>query len=129
MIVTDERVALFVSERVGAAFVPPFTCMGLERNGEIVAGVIFNVFEGCDVHVSIAGRGWTPHFCREVGKYVFDTLKCERMTAVTEKPEIVRIAEWLGGEVEGLLRNHFGKGRDGFIVGILKEDYRFGQHA
>lgn len=126
MIVTDERVAQFVSKTVGKAFIPPFTCMGLEREGQVVAGVIFNVFEGADVHVSIAGRGWTPAFCRAVGKYVFEQLKCERMTAITEQASIVRIGEWLGGQVEGRLRNHFGNGRDGYIVGILKEEYRFG---
>lgn len=126
MIVADDRVARFVSEVVGKGFVPPYTCMGIERDGEIIAGAIFNIFEDCDVHVSIAGRGWTKAFCREVGRYVFGTLKCERMTAVTEHPQVVRFAERLGGSVEGLLRNHFGRGRDAFIVGILKEEYRFG---
>lgn len=125
MIVTDERVARFVSDVVGKGFIPPYTCMGIERGGKITAGVIFNVFEGEDVHVSIAGTGWTRAFCREVGRYVFGSLNCERMTAITEQPEVVRIAERLGGEVEGLLRNHFGRGRDAFIVGILKEEYRF----
>lgn len=125
MIVTDNRVAHLVSHITGGAFVPPFTCMGIERNGEVIAGVIFNVFERSDVHVSIAGTGWTPAFCREVGRYVFETLQCERITAVTEQPKIVRLAERMGGQIEGCLRNHFGKGRDGFIVGILKDEYRF----
>lgn len=125
MIVTDERVARFVSGVVGFAFVPPFTCMGIERNGEVIGGVIFNVFEGADVHVSIAGRGWSAGFCAEVGNYVFGTLQCERMTAITEQPKVVRLAERLGGQVEGCLRNHFGKSRDGFILGILKDEYRF----
>lgn len=123
MIVDDPRVPLFVSQQVGKGFVPPFTCMGIEKNGEIVAGALFNVFEGADVHVSIAGHGWTRSFCREVGRYVFGQLGCERMTALTEHTEVVRLAERLGGQVEGLLRNHFGKGRDAFVIGILKENY------
>ncbi|WP_284765369.1 GNAT family protein [Agrobacterium sp. CFBP2214] len=124
-IVTDERVLHFVSTSIGVSFVPPFTCMGIDRDGEIVAGAIFNVFEGADVHVSIAGHGWTRGFCEAVGDYVFGQLQCERMTAKTEKAEIVRFAERLGGQVEGLLRNHFGPGRDAFLVGILRDEWRF----
>lgn len=123
MIVTDERVAQFVGEAVGIGFVPPYTCMGIERAGKITAGVLFNVFEGCDVHVTVAGSGWTKQFLSEVGHYVFTTLGCERMTAITEQPKIVQFGERLGGKVEGLLRSHFGKGRDAYIIGILKDDY------
>ena len=123
MIVADERVARFVGERLGTAFVPPFTCMGIERDGEIVGGVIFNVFEANDCHVSVAGRGFTRGFLAEVGHYVFTTLGKGRVTVITEQVKVVSLAERLGGKVEGLMRNHFGKGRDAFVVGILKEDY------
>lgn len=124
-VVTDERVARFVGQRVGEVIVPPFTAMGLERDGEIIAGVVFNCFEGFDLHVTIAGHGWTRGFLADVGQYVFGTLKCERITIQTEQPKIVRIAKRLGGQVEGLKRNHFGKGRDAILVGILAGDYRF----
>jgi RimJ/RimL family protein N-acetyltransferase len=125
VIVADERVALFVSQKVGKGFVPPFTAMGIEQDGEIICGCIFNVFEGTDCHVSIAGSGWTRSFCREVGRYVFDQLGYIRMTALTEAPEVVGFAERLGGQVEGLLRNHFGPGRDAFVIGLLREEYKF----
>jgi RimJ/RimL family protein N-acetyltransferase len=125
VIVTDDRVARFVSDALSVGFVPPYTCMGIEKNGEIIAGVILNVFEGVDVHVSIAGSGWSRSFCRAVGRYVFEQLRCERMTAITENPEIVRFGERLGGQIEGCLRNHFGRGRDGFIVGLLKDEWKY----
>lgn len=125
IVVTDERVARFVGERVGQVIVPPFTAMGLEKAGEIIAGVVFNHFEGFDVHVTIAGHGWTKGFLADVGQYVFDQLKCLRITVITEQPKVIRIAEKLGGEIEGRLRNHFGPGRDGYIIGILKSEYRF----
>ncbi len=125
MIVSDERVARFVSERIGFGLFPPFTAMGIERGGEIVAGVLFNCFEGKDLHVTIAGHGWTKDFCIEVGRYVYDVLGYERMTIQTESPQIVDFVERLGGQIEGLKRNHFGEGRDAFICGILKSEYRF----
>lgn len=125
MTVDDNRALAFVSERCGVSFLPPVTCMGIEKDGEIVAGVVFNFFESADVHVSVAGHGWTRGFLADVGHYVFTTLKSERMTALTEQSSVVRLAERLGGKVEGLLRNHYGKGRDAFVVGILKDEWKF----
>lgn len=125
MIVSDERVARFISERLGVGLCPPYSVMGIEDGGKIVAGALFNQFEGADVAVSIAGEGWTREFMRQVGRYVYDTLGCERMTITTEFPQVASYAERLGGQREGLLRSHFGPGRDGIIVGILRDEYRF----
>lgn len=125
MIVDDERVARFVGERVGTIILPPFTCMGIERDGEIIGGVVFNHFTGFDLHITVAGKGWTKGFFAEVGHYVFDQLQCLRMTAVTEQFEVVRLAERLGGEIEGMMRNHFGPGRDAYIVGMTREDWKY----
>lgn len=123
MIRTDEAVARFVSERIGMGLCPPYTCMGLERNGEVVAGVVFNCFEKPDIHVTVAGSGWTRGFIREVGRYVFDQLGCLRMTALTEQPQVVGFAKRLGGQVEGVLRWHFGPERDATIIGILRNEW------
>lgn len=123
MIVTVEEVARFVSRALGFGLYPPYTAMGIERDGRIVAGVLFNCFEGADVHVTIAGTGWTPGFVRAVGAYVYDQMGCERMTCTTEQAEVVDYALRLGGQVEGRLRNHFGKGRDGIVIGILRDEF------
>jgi RimJ/RimL family protein N-acetyltransferase len=125
IIVTDSRVAELVTRLTGKVFAPPFTCMGIEKDGEVVGGALFNVYEGTDIHVSIAGKGFSRGFMADVGDYCFNQLKCYRITSVTEDPKVVRIAERLGGKIEGCLRDHFGPSRDGFIVGILKNDYRF----
>ena len=126
MIVADERVARFVSEQLGLALCPPFTCLGIERDGEIVAGAVFNHFEGADVHVTIAGKGWTREFIEAVGGYVFGQLYCARMTAVTRDCAVAEYGKRLGGEIEGVLRDHFGPGRDATILGILRRDWKFG---
>lgn len=117
--------AAFVSGRLGFGLCPPFTAMGLERDGEIVAGVLFNHFEGADIHVGIVGTGWTREFIRAVGQYVFGQLGCERMTAITADPEVARYAVRLGGKVEGCLRSHFGPGKDAIVAGILRSEWRF----
>lgn len=123
MIVTDDRVAVFVAKACGVVVNPPYTLMGIERGGQIIAGVVFNQFTGPDVHLTVAGHGWTRGVLADIGQYVFRQLGCERMTFVTEQAPVVRLAERLGGKVEGLMRNHFGKDRPGYVVGVLKDDY------
>ena len=123
MIISDDRVAHFVAKTLGVQIVPPYTLMGIERDGDVVAGVVFNHWTGPDIHATVAGRGWTRGFLAEVGNYVFGTLKCLRMTAITEQPSVIRLAEKLGGQVEGKMQDHFGRGRPGYVVGILKDNY------
>jgi hypothetical protein len=125
MIVSGEPVARFVSEKLGFGLCPPYTSMGIEKDGEITAGVLFNHFEGHDVHFTAVGSGWTRQFLRMIGHYVFTQLQCERMTAVTGCEDVVRLAGRLGGVIEGRLRNHFGKDHDGIVVGILRQEYRY----
>lgn len=125
MIVTDDRVAAFVAKACGVVVNPPYTLMGIERGGEIVAGVVFNMWTGPDIHLTVAGHGWTRGVLADIGQYVFGQLECERMTFITEQPKVVRLAERLGGRVEGVMRNQFGRDRPGFLVGVLKSDWRY----
>lgn len=125
-VVTGAPVALFVGERCGASFVPPYTALGFERGGQIVAGAVFNVFTGPSVEVTVAALpgGISRSFIRACGDYVFKQLGCERATFTTESPEVAKLAQRLGSQTEGRLRNHFGKDRDGIVLGILKQDWK-----
>jgi hypothetical protein len=125
LIVGDERVARFVSSQLGTAITPPYRCLGTERDGRIINGAIFHCFEGPNIHVTVAGTGWTKGFIEAVGLYVFTQLGCLRMTVTTERDEVVKLACRLGGQVEGLMRDQFGPGRDGWIVGILRDEWRY----
>lgn len=121
----DLRIPCFLSERLGVVFEPPFTTMGIEKDGKIVAGILFNIYTGHDIHVTIAGSGWTRRFLRLLGQYLFDHLGVDRFTALTEKQNVVDIVERLGGMKEGRLRDHFGRGRDAIILGVLRDEYRY----
>lgn len=129
MIVSDERVARFVAERCGKeSFYPPFTCLGIERDGAIVAGVVFNSYQHkSDIAVTVAGDtgAFTLPFIRRVGRYVFGQLGCERISITTEQPKVIEIAKRLGAQTEGRKRNLFGYGRDGIVLGILKNEWKF----
>lgn len=121
----DPRIPAFMERVLGVQFFPPFTCMGLEKDGQIIAGMLFNVYTGPDIHVTIAGSGWTRRLLREMGQYLFDILQVERFTAVTEKQNVIGIVERVGGKREGVLRNHFGPNRNGIVIGVLKDEYRY----
>jgi hypothetical protein len=125
VIVTGEPVARFVSERLGFGLCPPYSAMGLERGGAIIGGALFNGFEGADVHVTVAGTGWTREFLRAAGTYIYDQLGCARATITTGHRDVMELALRLGGKREGVLRDHFGPGSDAVIVGILRHEYRY----
>lgn len=125
-IVSDERVARFVSDGIGRGIVPPYVAVGLENDaGEIVTGVIFNCFHHPDVHMTAVGSTWPRTFLSGLGEYAFSRLGCERVTLITEQEHVVKLGQRVGGKIEGVMRNRFGPGRDGVVVGILKDDYRY----
>ena len=125
MKISEEQVIRFVSEKLGVGLVPPFTAMGIEHDGRVIGGVVFNCFTGANVEVTAAGHGWTRKFLRQVGEYVFDQIGCARMTFTTEQEDVARLAERLGGKREGEMRDFYGLGRNGLIIGILESEYRF----
>jgi RimJ/RimL family protein N-acetyltransferase len=127
VIVTDgPRVAAFVGTRCGTAIVPPFTALGWERDGDLVAGCIFNVYTGPDIEVTVAAEpgGITRAFIRACGHYVFTQLGCERVTFTTEQPNVINLAHRLAAQTEGRKRHQYGKGRDGIVLGLLREDWK-----
>lgn len=121
--VRGQGVADFVYNIFGRKPTPPYVAIGTEIDGVIVNGVIINVWTGFDAHVTIGGKKWSKGLLAVIHHYAYQSLGCIRLTVITEQASIVRYAERLGGEVEGLLRNQFGPGRDGVVVGILKEDW------
>lgn len=123
MIVTDDRVARFVGSQIDAIIYPPFTCMGIEKDGEIVGGAVFNCFTGHDVELTLAGKVWTRRFLRAMGEYAFKQLGCGRIQMTTEQEDVARLAERLGAKREGVLRDKFGRGRDGIALGVLEKEY------
>jgi len=125
MIVTGEHVARFVSEGLHFGLCPPYIAIGTEVDGTIINGVILNHYEGEDICVTAYGSRWGRRIMEAIGVYVFDMLGCERMTMVTQHEGVAKLAEKLGGAREGVMRGHFGKGVDGIIIGVLRDDYRY----
>lgn len=124
MIVEGERVASFVADRTGTEFQPPFTTLGFEKDGEVVAGFIFTSWTGPDVTLTMAVAGRLPRaFLRRVADYVWGELGCLRASVETEQEHVANLALRMGGKVEGVKRNFYGPGRDAVCFGILKEEW------
>lgn len=125
MIVSGEAAAAYVAGRLGTVFEPPYTALGVAHEGRVVAGVVFNVWTGPDVQLSIAAEpgALSRRFLRRVGLYITKELGCIRATIETEQGHVAAMAMRMGGKVEGVKRNLFGPGRDATVIGILKEEW------
>ena len=127
MIVSDWRVAAFVETMIGKPIHAPFTAIGREHDGQIVAGAVFNGFQGFDMEITVAAKpgAMTRGLLRAWGEYVRDVAGCGRVSITTEQPFVKELALRLGGQVEGLKRHAFGPDRHAWHIGILKEEWKF----
>lgn len=127
MIVTGAEVARFASIVLKAQIVPPYETIGVEEDGEIVAGMVFNHWTGADIHVSVAAlKGKLRRaLVKAAGAYVFGKLECERATLITESKQVFDYGLRLGAADEGLCRNQFGKGRDGYRLAFHRDEWRY----
>lgn len=107
-----------------------YQALGLERAGELVAAVIFNLYSSEDIAMHVAavpGRRWmTREFLRAAFRYPFVQLRVRRVTGYVPAKNTVAIAfdEHLGFEREGLLR-HALPDDDVVILGMLRERCRY----
>jgi RimJ/RimL family protein N-acetyltransferase len=129
----DEQVAAMVAERIPAVRGKGFgecTALGVVRGGELVGGVVFTMFQGHDIAVSLAFD--TPRWVsratlRELFSYPFGQLPCARITALIgrkNKPSR-RLCEGLGFELEGVMRKGLDGKEDLMVYGLLREKCRW----
>lgn len=125
-IITGEPVAQWVGNQIGRMICTPYEAIGVELDGSIIGGVVFNLWTGPNVHVTAAGspRVWSRIFLRRLAAYAFGELGCARVTFTTENPVAADVCRRLGAQHEGTMRSAYGPGRDGMIFGLLKDDWR-----
>lgn len=128
----DERVLKWVGDRVdGEAFSPGAIGIGLEEDGELIAGVVFNMYTKSSIcmHVAaIPGKRWmTREFLWRVFAYPFIQLKCNRVTGLVREDNLVaqKFDEHIGFKREGLVRKGAADGTNFILYGMLKEECRW----
>ena len=124
----DEDVAAFVCAHAPHAEngFRDYTAIGIARNGELVAGVVYNEFRGHSIHCSIASTDprWASRgVLFTIFAYPFLQLKVERITVYTGKTmsHVRQFLERLGFQQEGIVRRGFADD-DAVIYGMLKDE-------
>jgi RimJ/RimL family protein N-acetyltransferase len=105
-----------------------YTAIGLERNGELVAGAVFNHYTEANLCVSwAANRGAiTRGYLRAIFRYTFVQLGCRRVTGyiASRNDDSLKFATKVGAKFEGIMK-HALPDDDLVIMGILREDCRW----
>lgn len=126
-----ERIMQFVAARTGEDCYQRFTAIGLERDGELVAGVLFEQHNGPNVFMAVASDGsrhWmTPAYLAACFRYPFLQLKTHRVSGLVrmDNADAQRFDEAIGFVREGIVRRGAADGTDLILYGMLREDCRF----
>lgn len=126
----DSRVSRFVASRIGmnGAFGSCST-IGVEQDDELIAGAVYEQYNGRNVFMHVAGIGRT-WMNREIlwfsFYYPFEQLKANRITLVIDdsNKDSINLARHLGFTLETKLHDA-GRSGDLLIYRMLKEECRF----
>ncbi|MEN6403629.1 MAG: GNAT family protein [Armatimonadia bacterium] len=127
-----ERVLAWVGERVDEPdFGPGSQAVGLEKDGELISGVVYNMYTKASICMHVAavpGRRWmTREYLWRAFAYPFLQLRCNRVTGLVrvDNFDAQRFNEHLGFKREGLLRKACTDGTDMILYGMLREECRW----
>nr|WP_295467466.1 N-acetyltransferase [Mesorhizobium sp.] len=104
--------------------------IGHERNGEIVASVVYDTFSttSCFMHVASEGRKWnTREFMVVAAAYPFVQCRFPRVSAIvaaTNRLSLVFVQHY-GFKPEGVLREAGPGGEDIRLFGMLRRECRW----
>ena len=125
------RVWAYVHQQIPVPIVAGMKGLGLERDGELVAGVLYEGWNGVNVwmHVAAApGRRWmNKEFLRYCFHYPFNELGCRRVSGSVDasNEEARRFDEHLGFKQEAVLHGAAADGGDVILYVMRREDCRY----
>ena len=126
----SERVGLWVCERLECGFDRlTSTAIGIESNGEIVGGVVFDNFRhrSISMHVASIGGNWmTLDFLKAVFGYPFDQLGVTKVIAPVDSTnsKSMRFVSHLGFVLEATIKDA-GRHGDFLIYTMNRAQCRF----
>jgi RimJ/RimL family protein N-acetyltransferase len=128
----DDKVVDFVTSLVeDLEFYGKVNTLGVESDGELIAGIIFENYTGSSISMHVAaveGRQWiTRDLLFRVFAYPFLQLDCNRVTGLVRADNLraQKLDEHLGFVQEGVMRKAATDGTDYIIYGMLKEECRW----
>jgi RimJ/RimL family protein N-acetyltransferase len=125
------RVWAFVQQQVPVPVVAGMKGLGLERDGELVAGVLYEGWNGVNIwmHVAAApGKRWmTREYLRYCFYYPFVELGCRRVSGCVEasNEQARRFDEHLGFRQEAVMQGAASDGGDLILYVMRREECRY----
>lgn len=122
-------VAPWVFSKAGGVWFPGSgSSIGKLKNGELVAGVVYDHYNGVNIHASIAGVGnWADRdFLWKIFDYPFNQIGAKRMTAMicsTNRKSIDLVTK-MGFNLEAKLRGATSKG-DLLLYVMFKDECKY----
>lgn len=126
----EDRLLPWAQERIGVAFRRDAYTLGLEKDGELVAVVVYDDFCEFDCNMHIASDGTSAWMNKSLlvsaFAYPFIQLNLNRVTGLvpSKNTAALKFDEHLGFEREGLHRNACADD-DLISLGMLKQNCRF----
>jgi RimJ/RimL family protein N-acetyltransferase len=125
----NERVNAFVASQMGIAGWSNAVGIGLEEDGELIAGVTFDYYNGASIcmHVAGIGKRWmTRDYLWYCFHYPFEELKVKRITGLVPESNLAarKFDEHLGFELETRLKDAAPDG-DVLVYVMRRENCRF----
>lgn len=131
-IVSDPgRVFTFVQQYMPMNMVAGMKGLGLERDGELVAGVLYEGYNNHNVWMHVAaepgGKWLNREFLRYVFYYPFVELGCKRVSGYVEASNKAarRFDEHLGFQQEAVLQGAASDGGDVILYVMRRENCRY----
>lgn len=125
------RVLSFFREHEPIEMRSDFKAIGLERNDELIAGVLYDSFNGHNMCIHVAGRPGTmwlqPQLLRYAFYYPFVELGVRRLTGLVKETNLAarKLDEHLGFVEETRLRGAADDGSDLIVYVMWKDDCRY----
>lgn len=127
----EERLLPWAAERIAIlGFRRDAYSIGLERDGELVAVVVFDSFSECDCNMHLASDGTGKWMNRAIlaaaFAYPFIQLRLNRVTGLvpSKNAQALKLNEHLGFEREGLCRKAM-PDDDIVVMGLLRENCKW----
>lgn len=127
-IVNGARVGSWVAKRIrGGYFEERSQAIGLERNGELVAGVIYENWNHKSIwcHIAIEGK-MTPAYLAAIFHYPFDTAQVDKIIVPvgSDNEESIRLVKKMGFAEEARIKDARPEG-DLILYTLTREACRF----
>lgn len=108
LVFESERVGRWIEAHEGGQYREGSQCIGLERDGELVAGALFDYHNGASIYCHVAVDGQvTREFLRAAFRYPFVQLGCSVLIGLVAGDNLMaqRFDERLGFTLEHTIRD------------------------